>query len=72
MTDQKPDRPIDFSEAKQPSSFIEREAQKQSTSDAAQLEQEFTYEQQAENKVAHEQNITAHIPGGSTIADIDK
>ena len=72
MTDQKSDRHVDFSEAKQPSDIMEREAQKNSTSDAAQLEQEFTPEQQAENKIAHEQNITAHIPGGSTIADVDK
>ena len=71
MTEQN-NQPVDFSEANKPSSYIEREAQKEGTADAAQTEQEFTYEQQAENKIAHEQNITAHIPGGSTIADVDK
>ncbi|AFZ34940.1 hypothetical protein Sta7437_1373 [Stanieria cyanosphaera PCC 7437] len=71
MTDQN-NRPVDFSKAKTPSSYIEREAHKEGTADAAQKEQEFTYEQQSENTVAHKQNITAHIPGGSTIVDVDK
>ena len=71
MTDQI-NQNIDFSEAEKPSSFMEREIEKQSATDAAQVEQEFTREQEAENKVSHEQNITAHVPGGSTIADVDK
>ncbi|HEY9770924.1 MAG TPA: hypothetical protein V6C71_20930 [Coleofasciculaceae cyanobacterium] len=72
MNEQKPDRLIDFTDAKQPSDIMEREAQKENSEDAAQMEQEFTYEQEVENKLAHEQNITAHIPGGSMIADLDK
>ncbi|HEY9769803.1 MAG TPA: hypothetical protein V6C71_15135 [Coleofasciculaceae cyanobacterium] len=72
MTEQKPDRPIDFRDAKQPSDIMKREAQKESSADAAQMEQKFTPEQSAEDKLAHEQNITAHIPGGGMIADLDK
>jgi hypothetical protein len=33
--------------------------------------QDLTYEQQAENQLAHEQNITAFVPGGEAIADLD-
>ncbi|MGV2827146.1 hypothetical protein [Myxosarcina sp. GI1(2024)] len=72
MTDQKPNQPIDLSEANQPSDFIERETEKPNPSDEVQSEQDFTYEQTAENKIAHQQNVTAHIPGGSTDADLDK
>ncbi|MGV2829611.1 hypothetical protein [Myxosarcina sp. GI1(2024)] len=49
-----------------------RETEKQNTLDEAQSEKDFTHEQAAENKIAHQQNITAHIPGGSTDADLDK
>ena len=77
MTDQKSKQFIDFSEAKKPSSFIEREAEKSSQaestqSEPTQLEQELSYEQEAENKLAHKQNTIAHIPGGGVIADLDK
>ena len=69
MTQPKQNQPIDFSEAKQPSDYIEQEAEKSSKSDTAKLEQEYTYERTAENQTAHQQNITAHIPGGGVIAD---
>lgn len=72
MTEQKPERFIDFRDAKQSSDIMKREAQKESSADAAQMEQKFTQLKSAENQLAHEQNITAHIPGGSMIADLDK
>lgn len=69
MAQSKSNQPIDFSDAKQPSSFIEQEAEKTSSSDTVKSEQEYTYERTAENKTAHKQNVTAHIPGGGIIAD---
>ncbi len=72
MTDQKSKQFIDFSEAKKPSNFIEREAEKSSHAEQTKSKQELSHEQEAANKLAHEQNVTAHIPGGSAIADLDK
>lgn len=73
MTDQQSKQFIDFSEAKKPSSFIEREAEKSSQAEPTQSEQELNYQQEeAANKLAHKQNIIAHIPRGSAIADLDK
>lgn len=65
MNEQKSNQPIDVSDANKHSEYLEQEAKKETN-------QELTYEQQAENEIAHEQNITAHVPGGSTIADIDR
>jgi hypothetical protein len=71
MTNQKPDQNTNFSEANQFDNLKMSRVEKQSTSESAKIEQKFTREQKAENELAHEQNITAHIPGGSTIADVD-
>lgn len=70
MTDRKPNQNINFSEANQFDNLKMSRAEK-SPLDVAQIEQKFTREQKAENELAHEQNISAHIPGGSTIADVD-
>jgi hypothetical protein len=71
MSDRKSQQPIDLSQAKQPSSFIEREAEKLNQSDEGRSPVDLTDETEAE-KIAHQQNITAHIPGGSMITEIDK
>ena len=70
MTEQKAKQFVDFSEANKSSDLIEQEASNEGKKDVAQIESEFTHKQEAENKLAYEQNITAHIPGDSTIADV--
>lgn len=72
MSEQKSHQPIDLSNARKPSEYLEREAQKQNESDTVESQRELIDESKPENELAHEQNITAHIPGGSTIADVDK
>ena len=47
-----------------PDDFLDRKTE--------QPKQEPTYEQKAENEFAHQQNVSAFIPGGTTIADVDK
>ena len=70
MTDQKSKQPANSSEVKQPEEMSDREIEQQSVMDVAQGEIKLDREQKAENDLAHEQNITAHIPGGGTIADV--
>lgn len=71
MSEQKSHQPIDLSNARQPSEYLEREAQK-NASDAVESQRELIDESKPENELAHKQNVTAHIPGGSTIADVNK
>lgn len=60
--------PIDVSDANKPSRSLER--QKQDDRPKPDREkQDLTYEMEEENQTAHEQNITAHIPGGGAISD---
>ncbi|BAU62715.1 hypothetical protein STA3757_00660 [Stanieria sp. NIES-3757] len=70
MSDHQKNQPIDLSESKKPSHFLEQEAEKQPESEV-ESNQDFTYEQQSENQLAHEQSITAFVPGGGAIADLD-
>ena len=64
MNDPKLNQPTEGNKVINPDDFLDREAE--------QPKQEPTYEQRAENELAHEQNVSAFIPGGTTIADADK
>ncbi len=62
---------VDLSEAKQPSFFVEREAKK-TESKTVKSEQNFTHEREVKKKLAHKQNATAFIPGGSINEELEK
>lgn len=70
MTDQTSNQSVSFSEAKQPAEFTDQEIEQQSVMDIAQGEPKLDYEPEAENKLIPEHNTTAHIPDGSTIAEM--
>ncbi len=63
MNDPKLNQPTEGDKLINPDDFLDRDEQSQP---------EPTYEQKAENELAHEQNISAFVPGGTTIADVDK
>ena len=67
MNDPKLNQSIEEGKVMNPDDFLNQE-----TETTEQSETEPTYEQRAENELAHEQNISAFVPGGTTIADVDK
>lgn len=66
MNDPKLNQSTEEDKVINPDDFLNREETTE------QSQRQPTYEQRAENEVAHEQNISAFVFGGIAIADVDK